>query len=431
MSNDSEIVQYAELRGFVPEPDGRGTFGILIPCLAVLFLNTWTVLHLNIPPAKDGLLRRFVHRFKMWLVCLIVPDAIATIAFKQWREARRSVPRMQKHLSWWTLRHGYYAEMGGFRVRNEFTNQIYAFRSVHLAWLLEHDVLTPPLISLEELDDRSDADWIAKTLACVQSAWFLLQAIARANQHLPLSTLETEVLPFIGATWWTYYFWWKKPVNIQTYTTVTVENLTPEILDALAKATCNPAESAVWWRPAVREIHRLSWDFYWFERPMDMHKLSVVDASGEVPVHLQQIVKATSAEAKVADWYRPSVNEMRPSEWSKVDDIVIFFVGAFINGLLLTAWNFQFPTEVELILWRACILAMLGVIIVWVPIAWMLSWMHVGSVWRHMPFYILTGIYGLCRTYALFEPFVGLRHLPSECFDTVNWTAYIPHLGVK
>jgi hypothetical protein len=51
------------VHGFVQDPNGRGTFTILLSCLAVLFLNTWTVLHLNIPPHRSQY-RNLMHKGK-------------------------------------------------------------------------------------------------------------------------------------------------------------------------------------------------------------------------------------------------------------------------------------------------------------------------------------------------------------------------------
>jgi len=70
-----------------------------------------------------------------------------------------------------------------------------------LAWLHREKIITLPEVSREELDDRSQGNNLAKRLACAQSAWFLIQAVARAVQHLPLTTLEVELLPFIAVTW--------------------------------------------------------------------------------------------------------------------------------------------------------------------------------------------------------------------------------------
>ena len=418
--------------GFVPESGGRGTFGILIPCLAVLFLNTWTVFHINIPSRFDSPRRRWAHRFKIWIITIIVPDGISTVAFSQWRQARQSVAEIRPLLPWWAIKHGFYAEMGGFRVVDESTHQEFSFRSAQLAWLLKEKLIKLPVISNEELDDRSDADWIAKTLACAQSAWFLVNSIARLANNLPLTTLELEVVPFIATTWWTYYFWWNKPVNILMPTLVPVNSLSSSILRQLAEDTCHPEQLCPWWRPTTGETHAWGWDFYWFEKPLGItskrqHESAV---KGIIPSDLEKAMHHTTAESKVAAWYGPSVNEMHPSEWTLQDDIVIYLLGVFINGVLLGAWTYHFPTDIEATLWRVSVLAMMGSITLWWPIARLTSWwLSLESMARHVPFYLIIGLYMIGRTYVIVEPFIGMRALPEKAYQTVTWSEYIAHIG--
>jgi hypothetical protein len=419
------------LTGFVAESGGRGTFGILNPCLAVLFLNTWTVFHINIPSRDESLGRRWAHRVKIWIITIIVPDGISTVAFNQWRQARHSVKTIQPLLPWWTIKHGFYAEMGGFRIIDQSNGQEYAFRSAQIAWLLKEKLIELPQVLDDELDDKSDADWIAKALACTQSAWFLLNSIARLVNHLPLTTLELEVLPFIATTWWTYFFWWRKPVNILLPTTVHVSHLPPVVLTQLANETCHPHRPLPWWRPVTGEIHERGWDFYWFEKPL---KLTSKVESDSVEMHVladvEKAICGTAAESKVAAWYRPAVNEMHSSEWLWLDDFVIYGLGVFINGVLLAAWNFTFATRIEAVLWRVSVLTMIASITLWWPLARLASlWLRPESMAKHIPFYVIIGLYTICRMYVIFEPFVGMRALPNDAYQTVTWSEYIAHIG--
>ena len=245
---------------------------------------------------------------------------------------------MKPHYDWWTMKHGFYAEMGGWRVHDKSTGQVYTFKGKQLAWLVKKKLIKIPDLPAADLDDRSDADSIAKGIAVIQALWFLVSFLARVVDGLPFTTLELEVLPFIFMTWFTYWFWWHKPFNVLTFTKIEVECLTPDSLCQLATATCNPEEKPYWWRPVPKEVHKRGWDFYCFERPLDMSSirsifhLHAVSYSDKVVGPLRQEVGHTLAEPKVIDWYRPSVDEMRPSAWTWVDDLVIFIAGIFVNG---------------------------------------------------------------------------------------------------
>jgi len=109
-------------------------------------------------------------------------------------------------------------------------------------------------------------------------------------------------------------FWWEKPLDIETCTVIHVEQLLPEHLIRLAVDTCNPEQAPYWWRPVPKEIHQRHWDFHWMEKLWNMRKFKVTSTSHLIPAHLRKVVCHTMAEPKVADWYRPAVNEAHPSE---------------------------------------------------------------------------------------------------------------------
>lgn len=41
----------------------------------------------------------------------------------------------------------------------------------------------------EEIKDRGKSDWLAKSLVLLQTSWFVIQCIARAIEHLPITHL--------------------------------------------------------------------------------------------------------------------------------------------------------------------------------------------------------------------------------------------------
>ena len=79
-----------------------------------------------------------------------------------------------------------------------------------------------PTVTEKEIKDRSKADALSKTLVIGQTTWFMLQCIARAIQGLEITQLEllTVALAFLNA--FMYYFWWNKPLDVETPVTVYV-----------------------------------------------------------------------------------------------------------------------------------------------------------------------------------------------------------------
>ncbi|KAJ9616754.1 hypothetical protein H2200_000473 [Cladophialophora chaetospira] len=414
--------------GFVQDPDGRGTFSILLSCLAVLLLNTWTVLHLNIPPRRSPW-RNYLHKCKWWIIALICPDGLAVSSFEQWRNARLSVKRLKAKYPWWTITHGFYAEMGGYRIVPPTDgNPTYTFRARELIWLAEHDVLIIPEVTSEELHDRSNADYLIKGIALTQSTWFMLQLCARVNQHLPITTLELATVAFIGCTGMMYFFWWHKPMDIEIYTPITDPGITSAQLCSLAREVITSHSTSHWYRPPPREAHEHRWDWFWFEKPMVLTRLHVIDKGDKVPRDLRAVVKDNfTGYARVASWFMPAVNESHSAEWGPWDHLCVFCVGNIFNGIHCAAWKFVFPTHIESVLWKVSVCTMLGVIYLWVPVAGTISWLRNRRRLKSVPYWFVTLCYFVARLYLIFEIFFGLRALEHGVFLTVDWTKYFPH----
>lgn len=71
------------------------------------------------------------------------------------------------------------------------------------------------LRSEEEIADRSKSDWLSNLLVLVQTAWFLLQCVARGAQRMPVTQLEIITLAYLTLNCWIYLAWWDKPRNVQ------------------------------------------------------------------------------------------------------------------------------------------------------------------------------------------------------------------------
>jgi len=68
---------------------------------------------------------------------------------------------------------------------------------------------------VNEIDDKSKSDFLAKTIAILQSTWFILQCIARGIQGLSLTELELATLALACLNAITSVFWLRKPLGLQ------------------------------------------------------------------------------------------------------------------------------------------------------------------------------------------------------------------------
>ena len=65
-----------------------------------------------------------------------------------------------------------------------------------------------------EIKDKGKSDWLTKSLVLLQTSWFVMQCIAQANKHLPVTHLEIVMLAYAAMNFVIYIFWWNKPLNI-------------------------------------------------------------------------------------------------------------------------------------------------------------------------------------------------------------------------
>ncbi|KAL9026356.1 MAG: hypothetical protein Q9196_004965 [Gyalolechia fulgens] len=108
-------------------------------------------------------------------------------------------------------------EDSSFRHR---TLALFPVTAKQIHYLVQKEYIAVPDITEKEIFDKSKADQITKTIACLQTGWFVTECIARAIQKLAISPLELCTCAFILCTVAVYFFWLYKPLNVTTPTTL-------------------------------------------------------------------------------------------------------------------------------------------------------------------------------------------------------------------
>jgi len=254
-----------------------------------------------------------------------------------------------------------------------------------------------PDITEKEIRDKSKGDVLSKCLVILQTGWFVVQCIARAVERLPVTELELVTIAFATLNFVTYVFWWNKPLNVQRPFRVLLKK-------PMTHRQTRRTEKG----KAI--VDRILWI------------LDVIFGSEDDEVDL-------TMEDRVPTFYAGRLGD-RQRNLSAFGAAVIALV---FGGIHCIAWSFSFPTLAEKILWRASSVAIIGV-----PFYCLVLFGLLGLYAGNIPgtigviLCIITVpallLYVVARLVLLVQAFTTLRSLPSEAFQIVHWTTFIPHL---
>ena len=395
-------------------------------------------MHPNIPTQEEVLARwnqRLFWRKKLklaglMLVMVIAPELVVALAARDWLWARASVKEM-RGLGYqdrqWSMSHAFFANMGGFVLnvqsqgqekivageegdahisekRPESLRQDVAQRegleqrflcAAQLAMLIRKPYgLHLPQLTTEDLRDRSKSNTLAKLLACTQAGWLVVQCFARAGQHLAVSQLELATAGFVGCTLMTYLFWWSKPKDVETRVAIICPNeLRFSILELLDGLAISDNQQAI--RDSWRKKGRMPF-------------LTFMNPEGRTTTRMSNVIAPLFAA-----------------------------VGAAFSAVHIIAWDFQFPTHAEMVVWRTSSVTAAGLcLFIFVTVQLRITidgHLRGGKKVRRdqvrtdisTVILLVSSIsYPLVRLLLIVQVFLCFRSMSGTVYDTVDWTRY-------
>lgn len=255
-----------------------------------------------------------------------------------------------------------------------------------------------------EILDRSKGDEIAKAFAFLQTAWFMVQCIARRIQALPLAELEVITLAFSALNIIIYIIWWHKPLDVRYGVPIGP----PVPLVSRQKEKRKPLT----WEGVRKRMEYLA-----------VH-LTVDVLTGE---NENDHIPSTANQVPML-W----AGRLEKSLRRKAAAFGIFLAMGF-GAIHFVAWNVSFPSKAELILWRVA-----AITIVIVPFIFFVNatisvnirvpkWFRALNFYVFIPFGVLT--YMIARVALMVLPILSLRSLPDDVYRDITWTKFIPHIS--
>ncbi|KAG2356741.1 hypothetical protein BDR07DRAFT_1363915 [Suillus spraguei] len=214
-----------------PVCNTRTVWDILSSCGLTLFACTWTAVHMNIPYMDHNKWDITGRRLTLMVVALIAPEAITTLAAWELLNACKVANDFNDFLVW-TVRHGFFAYMGGFVLH--VNGQPWAtLTPEELLRFVGSNSVKMPDITEADIEDRSKGDLLSKFAAIFQLLWFVIQIFARYAKNLPVTLLEIDTLAIAVVACISYLLWLKKPKDVGR----------PYIVHWNSEATASPSDN--------------------------------------------------------------------------------------------------------------------------------------------------------------------------------------------
>ncbi|ESK86847.1 hypothetical protein Moror_3460 [Moniliophthora roreri MCA 2997] len=348
-----------------------------------------------------------------------------------------------------------------------------------LEYLLYHCHIS---ITEEEIQDRSHADVLSKTIAIVQTTWFILQCIARGAQGLAITELEIITLAFAFLNFITYFLWWNKPLRVRYPVRVTWridEDLPPHAEELQTTLTSwVKAKIAGIRRYIISSFHRLWRNQSYADEPRatltswmstvkakiigirryivsSLHKASFHGAwkKGRVMLQILLVLALLPTIPFLAGFQSIMEGKDNSLFSSRLDSdpielyAAVYLIAVAFGALHCIAWSFNFPTEAEQLQWW-----IMSILVAVLPLS--AGPIHVmgrykdkvdefiNSLSKWPGFLvimkdILVGtsglilgiLYTMARIWLIVLALMALRDLPPSAYQAVQWLNFIPHIG--
>lgn len=418
-----------EHRGLMPEPNcGRGTLSIVWSCLVTIFACSWTVLHPHLP-GHLGVDEWFIRdKVLGCLAAIIAPEFLAYEAFADYIDAKRAVNAINKlNKGSCSMKQAYFVSMGGLTVRLKdgtlTIGSIEAGKSKHtqavyseLQQAIQLDLFRLDQISDRDITARAKTDRIVKAFICIQVTWAVSQIIGRAFEGLAITTLEMTASACVACTLITYLMWWSKPQGVE----IPIEIDDPRYTCLEFYRKIYPALEGRFRRNRAgisTRSENASCALQEFRNPNDpLKEVSDIEMQTSNSQSTSMDVRCLQAYALKQNWSRSRIYP--PSE-----RIATALITSVFGAIHCAAWNFQFPSVAESILWKVA-----SVLTVSLPPILVLVGFFVFVAISDWYTVSVLSLYSLARLYLLLEVFISLRSLPLSVFQSAQWTNYIPHI---
>lgn len=265
------------------------------------------------------------------------------------------------------MAYGFIVIMGGFAVQTS-DNKRYRLNQAQFQHLYEAGRIELPSVDSKDIADKNKADWMIKSVACVQVTWLCVQVISRLVLRLPVTNLE---------------------------------------LFTLAMAFCALGISLAWWH-----------------KPHDVGTPFIIHCDYDLETLSSHLPLEVTSDGYFALGERVSLDDSLPIEARSWWQLYLSCTAmcAVFGGCHLLGWNSGFVSQVEMWLWRSS-----AVICATFPLM-LIGFIWFDHDSTNLVGLAVMAVYVIARCVILVEVFVSLRSVSEGVYVTVPWERFFPHL---
>ena len=265
-----------------------------------------------------------------------------------------------------------------------------------------------------------------KALLIIQLGWFCTNCASRLFQHLSLSLLEVSTAAHALCTLVTYLVWWSKPLYVFRPTILGGE----EAKEVYALLNCNTEE----YNEALAMARRVGDS----SAPQGPHPSAKIDRAANALRRLPAKTPDLPPEPRFR--HRHGLLVPRSFSNESPNKALLVSIAAAITPILygsihFLAWNGNFPTPQERLLWRVSSIAVTCSGLVGVSVLFFLMMLDRLSKSRRGPqvfagimAFVIQAIHVVASGFLIVESFRQLAFLDSTAYEVPSWSNYLPHI---
>ncbi|KAK7028216.1 hypothetical protein VNI00_014906 [Paramarasmius palmivorus] len=278
----------------------------------------------------------------------------------------------------------------------------------------------------DEIKDKSHADFITKSIAVIQTIWFIMQVIARAIEGLAITELEIITVGFAILNFGTYFLWWNKPLRVRHPVRVYWRQT-----EKSGAGETDGGKAGFWgacWEGAgaiVEYIHAIGSPVG--DTPYSM-LIRLLLLPLWIPLHIFYVCLEILKDEDDSNLAIPISSRLHDDPLHLY--IAVYGIAALFGTIHCIPWVFQFPTHTEQLLWRISAVAVaVAPVAMGVLHGYEKSDVYISEWLVQSLIIILSFAYAVFRIALLVIAFTALRDLHPSAYQTVQWTTFIPHIG--